>query len=268
MEVKNRIVLNVPHSSNGGLDTARWQPVTEAVKAVNTWTDWQTNIIFRPNPEIFGRGVASGRKGVTVFGDGRISMHVFWKNRFVVDAERLLNDSMEKIGQGIVYEWYDCRPQMDVTLKREVTADERVALYLEREEHLRGMEAVILANDEAGYGNCVVDCHSFPEFKGDVDICIGYNEDYSRPTDAVLGRVKDIFTEAGMSVWFNKPYSNSLTPVLDENRAKLRHGYKSLMIEVNKRKYLADGCTDLRLEWTRIGDCINAVYEYLAEIDL
>ena len=52
---------------------------------VNRMTDWHTDILF--NRE-----------------DPRIKSVVFPLSRFVCDVERLENDEMEKIGQGICYE--------------------------------------------------------------------------------------------------------------------------------------------------------------------
>lgn len=58
----------------------------------------------------------------------------------------------------------------------------------------------------------LIDCHSFPSNEADIDICIGYNEDWSKPNDFTLNLVRDTFKNAGYSVVFNKPYSNSISP--------------------------------------------------------
>ncbi len=254
MKLKNRIVLNVPHSSVGALETARWRQKTELVNAANVWTDWHTNIIFRPDERLFS--------------EKDVQMHVFGKSRFVVDAERLVDDPMEAIGQGIVYEKYDCRPVMDLTLTRKVSWGEKRALYKERKAFLAGIEKAILKNDRKGYGNVLIDCHSFPPFMGEVDVCLGYNEDESKPSRAVFREVKRIFNSAGFAVGVNTPFANSLQPVSAKNLARLDEEYCSLRIDVNKKVYLVEGGVDLKPEWTQFEKCVNDVYKFLTETDL
>ncbi len=52
------------------------------------------------------------------------------------------------------------------------------------------MEQHIINNDKAGYSNILIDCHSFSCWHGDVDICIGFNEDLSKPTDETITHIK------------------------------------------------------------------------------
>ncbi len=214
--MKNRITLNIPHSSIGGLDEANWNSWEELVSSVNEWTDWHTNIMFRPDRNLFN--------------EDDVKPFVFHKSRFVVDAERLINDDMESIGQGIVY------TQFGEHLHRSVTKEEKDALYKERETYLSKMAQHIINNDSAGYNNILIDCHSFASWHGDVDICIGFNEDLSKPSDETITRIKEIFEADGYSVGINTPYSNSLQPIKDIKL--LKNGYFSFMIELNKRIYL------------------------------
>ncbi len=78
--MNNRITLNLPHSSINGLDEANWNSWEELVRSVNEWTDWHTNIMFHPNRNLFN--------------EDDVKPFVFHKSRFVVDAERLINDDM------------------------------------------------------------------------------------------------------------------------------------------------------------------------------
>ena len=71
-------------------------------------------------------------------------------------------------------------------------------------------------------------CHSFPSHLSDVDICIGYNEDRSKPCKETIETAVNIFEDAGYKVGINHPYSNSETPDCPFH-------YKSMMIEVNKK---------------------------------
>ena len=72
--------------------------------------------------------------------------------------------------------------------------------------------------------------HELHEYK-DIDICLGYNEDQTKPSEEVLQFVANFFMQKGYRVVFNKPFSNSKT-------AETEHQYHSLMIEVNKHCYM------------------------------
>ena len=91
------------------------------------------------------------------------------------------------------------------------------------------------------YGCLVIDCHSFSsrptlllpdcESAAKYDICIGYNEDRTRPDEMIIGTICNHFEALGYKVGVNKPFSNSKTFNTPES-------YKSIMIEVNKRIYM------------------------------
>ncbi len=239
--MNNRITLNIPHSSIGGLDEANWNSWEELVRSVNEWTDWHTNIMFRPDRNLFNKD--------------EVKPFVFHKSRFVVDAERLINDDMESIGQGIVY------TQFGEHLHRSVTKEEMDALYKEREAYLSKMEQHIIDNDRAGYNNILIDCHSFPSWCGDVDICIGFNEDFSRPSDEKITQIKRIFERDGYLVGINFPYSNSLQPIKDIR--SLKNGYFSFMIELNKRIYLNEETRALSPNAHKAMETLSKLYIYL-----
>ena len=80
-------------------------------------------------------------------------------------------------------------------------------------------------------GALLLDCHSFPEDQADVDICIGFNEDWSKPGNELLEYAANLFEDNGYSVGINYPYSNSEVPACP-------FAYQSMMLEVNKRVYL------------------------------
>ncbi len=226
------------------MSEADWEPREKLMECVNTLTDWHTDIMFTPEANLFPREM------VTPF--------VFHKNRFVVDAERLIDDPMEKVGEGIVYTHF--RGLMN----RKVTQEEKDVLYREREEYLSRIEQNIIANDQEGFSNILIDCHSFyssldPEKK--IDICIGFNNDGSEPAEKVLGGIQKVFEEEGYSVGWNTPFSNSLQPVRDLTR--LRNGYFSFMIELNKRIYLNESDRSLLPESERVRAVLRKLYEFL-----
>lgn len=201
------IVLNEPHASMEGLYDAEksfWNIDADFLNnVVIKWTDWHTDYLFH---------------GLQ---DSRITTVRFPYSRFIVDAERLWNDPMESIGQGIVYKEFE---------------DYRRTIPSDQEQHLLNLwhwhqDRLRHALQE---GALLLDCHSFPDDLSDVDICIGYNEDWSKPSDDIIDMAVNHFMDRGYKVGVNYPYSNSETPDCD-------FGYHSLMLEVNKKTYLKPG---------------------------
>ena len=200
----NRIVLNEPHASIEGLyddQLSGWCIDERFVnEVVFRLTDWHTDFLFHG------------------FHHPKIRTVRFPYSRFVVDAERLWDDPMEAIGQGIIYRHYDC-------YRRAVTTEGEAKLLSLWGSHQQRLKSNLC--EEA----LLLDCHSFPEEQGDVDICIGYNEDWSKPDKELLEYVVNLFEDNSYSVGINYPYSNSEAPVCP-------FAYQSMMLEVNKRVYL------------------------------
>lgn len=196
MKYKN-IVLFIPHSSDF-LDKSLWSGDIDA--AVDRWTDWHTDKLFDSE-------------------DSRISKVVVPFSRFHCDAERLINDPMESMGQGIAYHNIEgCTRELSDAAKQNIY-NQYYAIHQELE-------------NRAKPGSLIIDCHSFPsDLAPDIDICIGYNEDDSRPSDAVLDMVIDYFKEAGFRVGVNSPYSNSM---------RVNASIPTFMIEFNKALYLLE----------------------------
>ena len=99
----------------------------------------------------------------------------------------------------------------------------------------------------------IVDAHSFPcDIAPDIDICIGFNEDESRPDDATIERVADIFKDAGYSIGFNHPFANAIAPM----------GYygHSIMIEVNKSIYMNEVIIAKKEDFEKLKATIRKVY--------
>ena len=110
-------------------------------------------------------------------------------------------------------------------------------------------------------GALLLDCHSFPSEMSDVDICIGFNEDWSKPHKETVELAVSIFEDNGYKVGINEPYSNSETP-------DCPFSYQSMMLEVNKRTYMEDG--SLRLIGTNnhkrdVRDIMNTI---LSELEM
>jgi len=220
----NRIVLHIPHAAIGGLNDARYSDRRLLFEQVRYLTDWYTDYLFDQH--------TPGVSAVT---------SIF--SRFVVDCERLKNDPLESRGQGILYTRL-------FSSTREISEDEHarlMAYYTQHHDRLR---------NEIKPGSILIDCHSFPSDIADTDICIGYNEDWSKPNVETLALVRNVFLNAGYRISENKPFANSVSP-------KTTFAYPSLMIEVNKRCYMDENTMLLTDGSDKLRETINQLYTML-----
>ena len=207
-----RIVLNEPHASVEGLydnQLSFWNIDERFInEIVLKWTDWHTDFLFHGYKSENVRTVR------------------FPYSRFIVDAERLWDDPLEQHGQGIVYKQFDGYTR---TVPEE-NEKQLLGLWHWHQERLR---------DNLCEGALLLDCHSFPSEMSDVDICIGYNEDWSKPNKGTIELAVSLFEDSGYKVGINEPYSNSETP-------DCPFTYQSMMLEVNKKAYMEDGTLCLK----------------------
>ena len=154
----------------------------------------------------------------------RVSRIISPIHRMLIDMERLPNDPLEAKGFGIVSQW--ALDWYGISFR-----ERAMSLYNDYQEW--GMEVINSLDNPL-----LIDCHSFSEHPTplcecppDIDICIGWNEDETRPPQDVLDTVVAYFTNLGYSVGLNEPFSNSKTFPGAIN-------YHSLMIEINKRCYM------------------------------
>jgi len=197
----DRIVLNIPHSSDRfpfGKDG--WGKGID--QCVSRWTDWYTDILFSPKDE-----------------DVRVVPAVFPFSRFFCDVERLENDPLEGKGQGIVYLNFD-------GIQRTLSSEEAKAIKENfYDEHIRRLKSLLTPS------SFLIDCHSFPSDLSDVEVCIGINDDWSRPDDGIVQWTENMFRKNGYVTEVNRPYSNSISP-------RAAFPYPSMMIELNKKTYM------------------------------
>lgn len=234
--MKRNIVLNIPHASINGVFDPKYGgwPCNQYFvnNCLNRWTDWYTDFLFLP---------LSRQEDVSTV--------VFPYSRFVCDAERLENDPLEEIGQGIIYKEYGNHKRNDMTEKQ---IKETLRLW---EQHQKNLKKHIKSQNTV-----LIDCHSFPSDLSDCDICIGHNDDWSYNGKIINGIVK-IFKGMGYTVEINKPFSNSITP-------QMPFPYTSLMIEVNKRVYMNERTLRLEysaLKWMRWSGTLRKIYEFLMQ---
>ena len=102
----------------------------------------------------------------------------------------------------------------------------------------------------------LIDCHSFPPELSDVDVCIGFNDDDSKPSDEVVGTIDDEFSKIGFTVGINKPYSNSVV---------FGKPHKSIMIELKKSIYMDEETLLLRPNISiKVRNAIQRIYDRLS----
>ena len=230
MKAFDKIILNIPHSSTVGVFD----------KKIGCW---------QVNPFFFSETVLKHTDLYTDFlfqtDDTRVVPIVFPYSRFVCDAERLDDDPLEEIGQGILYK------KFGKTLRGELDLEAQGFLLNERKKHLDALVSQLEEN------SIILDCHSFnSELARDVDICIGFNDDFSYDEE-VVDKIAKVFKKGGYSVAFNHPYSNSITPTKD------RTDYKSVMIEVRKSIYMNETIYSLNSEprkWMRWYGTLKKLY--------
>ena len=95
----------------------------------------------------------------------------------------------------------------------------------------------------------------------DVEICIGLNDDWSRPSGQLIDIVLTHFRDAGYRTEINTPFSNSVTPEKDFH-------YKSFMIEVNKSVYLHDDNSPAHPGMQSLKESISALYSKLLHLPM
>lgn len=197
----NNIVLNIPHSSTI-TDYSEWNS-KDVEQEVMKWTDLYTDMLF----------ILPDSKNIKAV-VGNVS-------RFVCDFERLENDPLEEIGQGIIYTKFNGFERKVSQKRKGEIMNELYYPYIEKVKRCLNENSIL------------IDCHSFPEeVAKDIDINIGYNEDWSKPSNEIIDLVHNHFYDLGYKVGINFPYSNSFSPKTD-------FVYPSIMIEVNKKLYLS-----------------------------
>lgn len=158
-------------------------------------------------------------------------------SRFAVDLERYLDDKQEPMsakGMGYLYN----RLIDGTPFDRSVFGDASIFTEYYKQKHAELKKAV----ESIGNGCVLLDLHSFnpkpiecdmDKTPNRPDICLGFNEDETKPAENTLKAIKDYLEDNGLKVAYNTPFSGSMT-----TNTKVK--YKSLMIEINKRCYLTN----------------------------
>ena len=221
----DNIVLNIPHANTNGIGFTQWENKETMLPVIRKWTDWYTDLIFIPEKK------------------DRIKTIVADYSRFVVDVERLPDDPLNECGQGIIYTDFN-------GFHRNVDEGERMVFMGYYYSYIKKLKSMLSDH------SLLIDCHSFPSDQNNVDICIGYNDDWSRPTDFIIGLVAETFKRIGLKVEFNTPYSNTIAP-------ETNYTYNSIMIEINKRVYLNERTLELNNFVPKLKEQLAILYSLL-----
>lgn len=240
------IILHVPHSSKdfsfaGKVDARRFS--RKWLEQASALIDWYTDELFVPR-----------------FHNESIVPVVFDTCRTLCDVERLSHDPLEKQGLGITVSRclmthmgvYDPRMSQE--------GDARVMLkYLDHQYRL----ASLLVQR---HGSLLLDCHSFSNGKTilqpdasknqGIDICLGWNEDFTKPNDEVLSLVEGYFKDKGYSVGLNTPYSNAKTVDTPAD-------YNTLMVELNKKIYMDERTLAKTDRFGKVAQDVQGLYGLL-----
>ena len=241
------IVLHIPHAKSDTPDDIRQALSLNSIlhDRSRSYIDWFTDELFVPSTP-----------------HPRIHSIIFPWSRIFCDVERLPHDPLEAKGLGIsMYRWDSLRDNADYV---------RTKCYSCYMAHQRAVEDILIDCCKNGRESLcsyppvlLIDCHSFSSEPtelchkpSDIDICLGYNDDWSRPSDTVLQRVTEYFQEKGYKVGLNAPFSNSKTvdaPV----------DYHSLMIEVSKRLYMNEETLEKSSKFETLQSDVQELYPFL-----
>ena len=223
-----RIILNIPHASPSfpyGKDA--WGAGIDA--CIERWTDWHTDALF----------IGAIDRSL----EARIQSVVYSWSRFFCDVERLENDPLEAVGQGIIYTDFEgVKRQMDEGTKGRIMEGYKAYMSFLKSRIFNG-------------GTLLLDCHSFPADLSEVEVCIGFNEDWSKPEADFIELVAGYFVKHGYSVGINNPYTNSISP-------ETGFEYKSMMIELNKATYMEGNALDV-VKAEKMKKVINGLYKII-----
>lgn len=253
------IVLHVPHAKNGIPDllwTAPQPHVTSHQEVIGNHImeesrpiiDWYTDELFVPSEE-----------------NKHIKSIVFQWNRAICDVcAPIAHDPLEK-KMGICMFTF-CRWRMKTNVARATCFKNYVAHHHALEDLLTECSAAQERRIYRSYPSnpiLLIDCHSFSASPtalcsepGDIDICIGYNDDWSRPSDDTLQVVTNYFQEKGYKVGINAPFSGSKTVEIPIN-------YHSLKIEVSKRLYMNEETLKKTKNFAQLQSDLQALYPLL-----
>ena len=206
--------------------------------------------------------------------DSRITSIICNICRTLCDVERMVNDPLEKEGYGIIskrmFKGKNSVPR--VGLVNCSYKPDFLELYEYYMTYQHDLSMVLLRNSHHTYQRyrrvLLIDCHSFsssptvlcnPRKTGkQVDICIGYNDDATRPEKEIIDFVATYFENLGYTVGHNTPFSNSKT-------VPCPLPYHSLMMEINKHCYMNEKTLEKTKDFYTLQNNIRHLYDLLLD---
>jgi N-formylglutamate amidohydrolase len=218
----DNIVMAIPHSEGAPCEEYDWTNDVKVVAERDKFTDWLTDELF--DCSSLGAHVVRGNVSRLNCDLERLE----WEEDRICNFARIASSGIKvapSFRNRMLAEWYSYRARLfQCAAKSDKTL--------------------------------IIDCHSYPnELAEDVDVCIGFNDDDSKPPQEVLDFVSSHFSNRGYNVEFNRPYSNSISPL----------GYvgHSMMIEINKRCYLDERGIGRGVGFAAVRDSILALVSSL-----
>lgn len=249
MHIYDHLVIHTPHAGkilpivvNGPQGRGGYERRKGLTPIFNKLTDHYTDKLF----------------STTLINTTQVS---FPYSRLFCDVERLVDDPLEQKGLGIcpnfgIYKDSGTVHTWNMTKKQ--------AMELYQKHHQTLYHSMSL--EKVG-GNLLLDCHSFSEHDNvlcpnaheytDIEICLGYNEDISKPSPDTLEGVAHFFSQRGYRVAFNVPFSNAMTV---GNESFLN---ESLMIEVNKHCYMNEETLEINDGYYKLHNELQELYKLL-----
>ena len=218
-----KLILHIPHSSDN-IPFKDGYVVDETIfnNEILKLTDWYTDDLFHSDTD---------------------EMIIANFSRIFCDPERFSEDKHEEmasVGMGVLYEKTD-----DNLLMRKITHELRTKILDEYYwvHHQKLNNAVNQQLEKYGKA-IIIDCHSM----SDIPFIRDKNQntkrtDYSIGIDSIhtsnelLQTTLNFFSDHGIEVAINSPYSGTLVPMEHYRKNK---NVQSIMIEVNRKLYLDD----------------------------
>ena len=248
VQIFDHLILHIPHSGKQFIGE-RAAYASHLEKNARDLIDYFTDELFIPSEK-----------------SPNIIPVVFPYCRTECDVERMIDDPLEKQNLGICYDSSlsgEDHGFFHVGGKKLTHCKEDVyGLYL---EHHHDVESLLVKHRNT----LLIDCHSFssrptplqPDYDtvNQYDICIGFNEDKTKPGAMIIGTFIDHFESFGYRVGVNTPYSNAKT-------FNVPCSYKSIMIEINKRCYMDESAYSPSADMQRMHDCITQLYPKILKV--
>ena len=238
------ILLHIPHSSISFPKNSHYsfQDLDEDEKLL---IDYYTDELFVPREQKWN-----------------ISSVVFPYCRLYCDVERLVNDPLELKGLGISYHRIMESDNLPFEERSFSTMHEAFHYYADFHANVSKKIVDMTIMNRI----LLIDCHSFSAHPNllnptppDIDICLGYNDDETRPSKKVIENIVRFFESFGYKVGINEQFSNSKTfPVPVE--------YHSVMIEINKRLYMNEETLEKNENFVRVHQILQELYSIVLEM--